>query len=343
MFKSLRDMPFQTSPWKDKYPWLVTLFDDEPMAPKYNVISRNIAVGGRWGDFDGKARPYVTFTDNTLDQTPEALFATPQKFDKPDMTPLATDFALKADSPALKVGFKPLPLAKMGLYKSPDRASWPVVSKVRPMAAPPPVVQRAQGKGTRAKYAVTKLQKPVTIDATLSEWGGTPMVIEQGIQGEKTTPPSQAWLAYDDKALYVAIDNATDPKFPIHTTNQWGQDDAVEIAIKNPAAGKNAPTYVLRGFPNGFFESVDEAGATAAQTKAALQGVQYAGKIVEAKKWTAEWRIPWTALGVDPTKQTSFPFNISIRKTANELWLMWQGTAGMTWAVDSAGTIELVK
>ena len=342
MFNSLREMPYKESPWKEKYPWLVTLFDDEPMAPKYNVISRNIAIGGRWGDFDGKAKPYVTFTDNILDQTPEALFATPQKFAKPEMTPLATDFALKADSPALKVGFKPLHLDQIGLQKSPDRASWPVVAPVREMAPPPPVVQRAQRKGT-VTYKVSKLQAPVKIDGMLTEWGGSPMLIEQGLMGEKTTPTSQAWLTYDDRALYIAIDNATDPKFPISLTNQWGQDDAVEIAIKNPAAGKDAPILVLRGFPNGHFESTGEAGATDAQAKQSAQGVQYAGKIVEAKKWVGEWRIPWTALGIDITKQRTFPFNISVRKSANELWLEWQGTAGSTWQVDNAGIIELVK
>jgi len=36
------------------------------------------------------------------------------------------DYRLRKGSPALKLGFKPIPFAKIGLYKSPDRASWPV-------------------------------------------------------------------------------------------------------------------------------------------------------------------------------------------------------------------------
>ena len=37
------------------------------------------------------------------------------------------DFRLKPESPAIKkLGFKPLPIEKMGLYKDELRASWPV-------------------------------------------------------------------------------------------------------------------------------------------------------------------------------------------------------------------------
>ncbi len=86
---------------------------------------RNICVGGRWGDFDGKAKPLVTFTDNLLDQDP--LFVDAQR----------QDFRLKPESPALKLGFKPLPTAEIGLYQDAQRASWPVKSEVRPMATPP--------------------------------------------------------------------------------------------------------------------------------------------------------------------------------------------------------------
>jgi hypothetical protein len=43
------------------------------------------------------------------------------------------NFQLKDDSPALKLGFQRIPLEKIGLYESPDRASWPVSHTVRPV------------------------------------------------------------------------------------------------------------------------------------------------------------------------------------------------------------------
>ena len=46
----------------------------------------------------------------------------------------ALDFHLRKDSPAWAIGFKPIPLEKIGLYKDPLRASWPVVHPADPAA-----------------------------------------------------------------------------------------------------------------------------------------------------------------------------------------------------------------
>ena len=37
------------------------------------------------------------------------------------------DYRLKPDSPALKLGFQPIPVDKIGPYADPLRASWPIV------------------------------------------------------------------------------------------------------------------------------------------------------------------------------------------------------------------------
>ncbi len=36
------------------------------------------------------------------------------------------DFTLKPESPALKLGFEPIPFDKIGLYQDSARATWPV-------------------------------------------------------------------------------------------------------------------------------------------------------------------------------------------------------------------------
>lgn len=347
MIKSLTDMPYKESPWKEKYPWLLTLLDDDRMAPKYDVIARNICVGGRWGDFEAKAKPGITFTDNLLDQDP--LFVGAARIKAGD--PLATDFALKPASPALKLGFRPLPLAQMGLYKSNDRASWPVKSVIRKSDAVPPAVAAAAAavqRGPLPTLKITRLAAPVAIDGTFdaAQWGGPAKAIkiEQALDGSKVKFASTAWIAHDGQALLIAVDNQVDPTQKLMTQDQWGQNDAVEIAVRNAAAGAATPILVLRGYPNGIFHSDDEAGATPAQAKQAAQGVEYKARVIGPGRWITEWRIPFASLGLDVAKQPKFAFNLTARKTgAGDTWVQWQGTRDKaTWQADVAGYLEIV-
>ena len=105
----LNAMPFQTSPWKDRYPQLLTVLEDEPGKPKYNVIRKNISVGGRWSDIDEKARPCVTLENNLIDESP-GFTGEPHGF-----SATAEDFKLQEDSPAFNLGFEPIPVEKIGL------------------------------------------------------------------------------------------------------------------------------------------------------------------------------------------------------------------------------------
>ena len=97
-----------------KYPELLGILDDEPLAPKGNVVARSICWGGAWGQTEPKAQPYVTFADNLIDTDPKLVDAA------------GGNFKLQEDSPAFKLGFQAIPVEKIGLYASEDRASWPV-------------------------------------------------------------------------------------------------------------------------------------------------------------------------------------------------------------------------
>jgi parallel beta-helix repeat protein len=55
-------------------------------------------------------------------QDVHSLIADPQF-----VAPEQGDFRLKATSPALKLGFQPIPVEKIGCYRSPERATWPLV------------------------------------------------------------------------------------------------------------------------------------------------------------------------------------------------------------------------
>ena len=54
----------------------------------------------------------------------ESVIADPKFVDR-----AGGDYRVREDSPAWDLGFVPLPLDEIGLYESPDRASWPVDSE----------------------------------------------------------------------------------------------------------------------------------------------------------------------------------------------------------------------
>ncbi|NCQ33386.1 MAG: hypothetical protein GW802_39235, partial [Armatimonadetes bacterium] len=103
--------------------------------------------------------------------------------------------------------------------------------------------------------------------------------IGEGVGSEKLDPKSYAWLSWDGEYLYVGMRNLVDPKHPLKTEPQWGENDAVEIALSNPAT-KGASIYVLRGYPKGQFESSPEAGAPFEVAQDAQRATEYAARIV---------------------------------------------------------------
>jgi hypothetical protein len=119
MPERLAAVPYREEPWSSRYPQLLTLLDDEPGAPKGNVVRRNISVGGPWSDIQEPAVPLVLQEDNLIDQDPH--FVDPENL----------DFRLRLDSPAWDLGFQEIPIDRIGPYADPSRATWPVAKTRR--------------------------------------------------------------------------------------------------------------------------------------------------------------------------------------------------------------------
>lgn len=103
----LNAMNYRQPPYSTRYPELLTLYDDEPAVAKGNKVLRNISVGGRWLDLlDGLTDKVVTVKDNLVDQDPHFVSRE------------GRDFRLRDDSPAFKLGFRPIPIEKIGLQRS---------------------------------------------------------------------------------------------------------------------------------------------------------------------------------------------------------------------------------
>ena len=103
MRKRLKAMPYKSALWARRYPRLPDILQDEPNAPKGNVIVRNIFVGENWDNIHKEALPYLTLTDNLINEDPHFVGTPPE------------NFKLREDSPAYKLGFKKIPFEKIGL------------------------------------------------------------------------------------------------------------------------------------------------------------------------------------------------------------------------------------
>jgi len=51
--------------------------------------------------------------------------------------------------------------------------------------------------------------------------------------------------------------------------------------------------------------------------------------------------IPFWMIDLEPEAASRIAFNLTVRKPADDLWLMWQGTKGHSFDVGQAGLIEL--
>lgn len=119
-------VPVDTAPWRERYPWLAQVRDavqgKVPMRdPATRTrVERNVVCGGSdaWMVHDKK---YPRTPQNWLVGNSNWVGADPLF-----MGPAAGDYRLRPESPALKAGARPLPLDRMGLYASPERAVWPV-------------------------------------------------------------------------------------------------------------------------------------------------------------------------------------------------------------------------
>jgi hypothetical protein len=350
---------YQEPPFSVRYPQLLSLLGDDPKSPKGNIVRRNLFWQGAgenirrtgrgaepkatwWDDIEASIRPLVRLEDNLINEDPRFVDES------------AGNFQLRSDSPAWKLGFERIPVEQIGLYRDDCRASWPVTHRVRPLptlpalAAAPPL-RPSLRTGPPPVFPVTRAASLITIDGkvTPAEWNGanpqSAMVIERGLYHEPLLPKSYVWLTYDDQNLYVAVVNEVDATKPLAMTARWGADDAVEVALRNPTAGKDAPIFVLRGYPNGRFESSTEAGAPADQARKVGEAGKYAATVIDPAHWAAEYQIPLGLMGPQASAPSRFEFNLSVRKSAAAAWLMWQGTGGLTWETGKAGWLELSK
>ena len=113
MRQRLDEMPWRSLSWTRRYPEIARLLDEAPEMPRNNRITRNLSVGGTWATIEPAAGASVRFEDNLVDVDPRFVDAA------------AGDFRLADDSPAWEIGFRRIPLERIGLEHSEWRTHIP--------------------------------------------------------------------------------------------------------------------------------------------------------------------------------------------------------------------------
>ncbi len=264
------------------------------------------------------------------------------------------DYRLRPESPAFKLGFQPIDLSGVGLVPGPDRVTWPATETDLPQEVPvtnpggsveQPAAVVPPRTGPRPQFTAPRRAAVIVVDGDVSEWPwqDKARVIElrQSWDGSPVAAPfSYACAAWDDEALYLAIRNRVSNPAGLVTGEPWGRSDGVEVAFQLPSGDRPRPLWQLYGYPDGRSESLTESGPPNAAARRLAAAATYRARI-GPDNWTCEWRIPWAATGISPRTTAKLWFNVGVRKTAEQAWVVWRGTGDANYVVKDAGDLLL--
>ena len=121
-----------------------------------------------------------------------------------------------------------------------------------------------------------------------------------------------------------------------------------------PYEREHGPLMYLVGDFKGDFDSVRMAGLPREPAEKLKRTVSYAARVVDASHWSAEWRIPFASVCLDPETSEGCCFNIGAGKPGTPIdeawphsrqslaqWAAWVGTQGSNWEVWNAGRLLL--
>jgi len=110
--KKLELWPYRVPPWSDRYPELVHILDEEPMAPRGVVVSNNIFVSCVGDEIEEKAKAYLTLKQNLLAAPASILTGPPKGLPRVD----------PADAQVRAIDFQPIPYSQIGIEKGGESA-----------------------------------------------------------------------------------------------------------------------------------------------------------------------------------------------------------------------------
>ena len=356
----LRGMKHDQPPWSVRYPQVAALLKNENRAlPENNLVARNISFRvEQWLRTAPIARERSTIEHNWDGVDPGFIDAE------------KGNFAIRGDSEVFgAIGFEPIPVERIGLYKDELRASWPVHHEVDTHEHMS--IARKPFKDL-PKCVAVQHTAPITIDGKLdpAEWDGADIekatVIDRSPNvGPSPAPKSYAWIRRDDQFLYIGVMNLVNPAKPmLKDENMWWRSDMMEVIIEGHIGvgtqgwwldeAEHGPLFYLVGDFQGNFDSIQIAGLPREQATKLRRSARYAAAVKDPSCWTAEWRIPFASVCLDPVHTEACCFNIGVGKPGTPVdpswpqsklcvakWAAWASANGPNWEVWNAGRLVL--
>ena len=354
---------YKIPPWGTRYPQLVDALQTEQVGITKNVVlERNVNREGVFTSIISHPfhplrsvfRENISISDNWEEGDP--LFADTAKM----------DFRIRPGSPVFGLtSIEPVPFENMGIYNDALRASWPVKKdppgkyykeQAVESSLPAEKPRTVQKSGEPRHYGVRRKTAPVTIDGYLekTEWFGLDKkqamcICEDHVTGKRRYgAESYAWLLYDDECLYMGIENAPDPwkeglrkEIPV---SLYLNEITIEGLSNSQMAWwkKEMPTgplYIFTGYAEGRFIINNIFNMPQARIAKFEEGVKYKARMIDQEQlyWTAEWKIPFSALGLSGKDVKSLRFNIGAPK--RDSWYAWMSTGDAIWRLDKAAGI----
>ena len=129
LFDRMDAMNYSQPPYSEKYPELLTLYDDEPAVAKYNKIQRNVSYRGKWLSLHNGLDLSVVHVKENL------VYKTDQDYENKDDLVTDTDpgvvdlsedkLRINKKSKASEISFEQIPFKNIGLYKDEYRRQVP--------------------------------------------------------------------------------------------------------------------------------------------------------------------------------------------------------------------------
>jgi hypothetical protein len=198
-------------------------------------------------------------------------------------------------------------------------------------------------------YAVAR---PPTIDGMIgeNEWPGwqpeRAMPLLSLAPNAKDYPlAAEGYALFDPENLYVAV-RVTAPGEPlVREGGTWGPDGTggIELDLATETHRRADPAFVLHAYPSGKLESVTVGGAEPAAAERFGSSVAYKARLLDDQTWTAEFRIPLSALGRDTAKLPQLRFNLGLRRNGavGGPWFALAKTGGANYELIQGALLQL--